>query len=157
MCKKTNAMRILDAEGILYQTHSHVPGKTSSGIEVASLLQVSSARLFKTLVSRGKSGTLYVFVIPVEKSLHLKMAASAVGEKSIELVLQRELFPLTGYVHGGCSPIGMKKALPTVLEASALTFETIYFSAGKRGTHIEMKPQDLQNLLKLRVAILCEK
>ncbi len=155
MPKKTNAMRILDAAGLTYKMHFFKAEQAMSGVEVANLLQIEPARMFKTLVTRGKSRELYVFVIPVEKELHLKSAAMAVQEKSLEMILQRELLPLTGYVHGGCSPIGMKKARPTVLETSAFVFETIFFSGGKHGCQIEMNPKDLQNLLHLHVAELC--
>ncbi len=153
---KTNAMRLLDAAGFVYQTHRVQTDTATSGMQVAALLGVQGARLFKTLVTQGKQNGYYVFIIPAQNELDLKKAALAVGEKSIMMLPERNLLPLTGYVHGGCSPIGMKKHFPTVLQESALTFDTIYFSAGKRGQQIEMNPRDLQNMLSLDVADVCK-
>ena len=122
------------------------------GTEVAAALGEDPARVFKTLVTQGASGGHYVFVIPVAEELDLKKAAKAVGEKSIAMLPQKELLPLTGYLHGGCSPIGMKKPFPTVLHQSAAEQESIYVSAGKVGFQVEVAPADLQKMLPMRLA-----
>lgn len=122
------------------------------GTEVAAALGEDPARVFKTLVTVGASGGYYVFVIPVAEELDLKKAAKAVGEKSIAMLPQKELLPLTGYLHGGCSPIGMKKPFPTVLHQSAAEQESIYVSAGKVGFQVEVAPADLQKMLPMRLA-----
>ena len=110
--------------------------------------------MFKTLVTRGKTGAYYVFVIPVSSELDLKKAARAAGEKSVAMILQKELLPLTGYVHGGCSPVGMKKPFPTFLHRTAENAERIFVSAGKVGFQIEAAPGDLQSLVRFRIADL---
>lgn len=152
MQDKTNAMRILDAKKISYEVHRYGDGKTAlSGTEVASILGLNSEKVFKTLVTVGASRAHYVFMIPVEAELDLKKAASAVKEKSVSMIPQKELLPLTGYVHGGCSPVGMKKAFPTVIHLTAESFDTIIFSGGRIGLQIEMPYNSLRaavNLLK---------
>lgn len=145
---KTNVMRILDKAKIDYKHYSYADTDAISGVEVAAALNQNPEQVFKTLVTTSKSGNHYVFMIPVEKELDLKKAASAVGEKSVEMLKLKELLPLTGYVHGGCSPIGMKKQFKTVIDSSAKNFETIIFSAGKIGYQVELKPEDLSKIIK---------
>ena len=149
--EKTNAMRQLDRKKIAYRVHSY-DGGALSGTEVAAALGQDAARVFKTLVTVAKSGGHYVFMIPVAASLDLKKAAAAVGEKALSMLPQKELLPLTGYVHGGCSPIGMKKQFPTVLHASAMEFDTICFSAGRIGLQIEASPAALAAVVPLKTA-----
>lgn len=140
--EKTNAMRQLDRKKLEYTTHTY-EGGALSGAEVARTIGLEPERVFKTLVTTGKSGAHYVFMLPVEAELDLKKAAAAVGEKSVAMLHQRELLPLTGYIHGGCSPIGMKKQLPTVIDRSAAGFERICFSAGRVGMMLETAPASL--------------
>ena len=149
--EKTNAMRQLDRKKITYRVHSY-DGGALSGTEVAAALGQDAGRVFKTLVTVAKSGGHYVFMIPVAASLDLKKAAAAVGEKALSMLPQKELLPLTGYVHGGCSPIGMKKQFPTVLHASAMEFDTICFSAGRIGLQIEASPSALSSVVPLKTA-----
>ena len=143
--EKTNVMRVLDSKKISYTSHEYEPDPTLTGVQIAAILGEAPANVFKTLVTLGRSGAHYVFVIPVHAELDLKKAAKASGEKSIEMIRQKELLPLTGYVHGGCSPIGMKKPFPTFIHSSAETLEKIYVSAGKVGFQIELSPSDLIN------------
>ncbi len=140
---KTNVMRVLDAKKISYESHTYEPDATLTGEEIAAILKEDSAKVFKTLVTQGKSNNYYVFVVPVQAELDLKKAAKAAGEKSIDMIKQKELLPLTGYVHGGCSPIGMKKQFKTFIHETALGFEKIYVSAGRVGAQIELSPSDL--------------
>ena len=140
---KTNVMRVLDAKKISYTAHSYEPDATLSGEQIAKLLGEDPDKVYKTLVTQGKSGQYYVFVIPVKEELDLKKAAKAAGEKSVCMIKQKELLPLTGYVHGGCSPIGMKKPFPTFLHETAVQLNRIYVSAGKVGFQIELDPADL--------------
>ena len=148
---KTNAMRQLDRKKAVYSVHSY-EGGALSGTEVAAALGQDPARVFKTLVTVAKSGGHYVFMIPVAAALDLKKAAAAVQEKALSMLPQKELLPLTGYVHGGCSPIGMKKQFPTVLDASAAKYDTIYFSAGRIGLQIETSPSVLASVVPLQTA-----
>ena len=150
--EKTNVMRLLEQKGIPYTPHDYRASGAVGGTEVAAALDEDPARVFKTLVTVGASGGHYVFVIPVAEELDLKKAAKAVGEKSIAMLPQKELLPLTGYIHGGCSPIGMKKPFPTVLHQSAAERESIYVSAGKVGFQVEVAPADLQKMLPMRLA-----
>ena len=150
--EKTNVMRLLEQKGIPYTPHDYRASGAVGGTEVAAALGEDPARVFKTLVTVGASGGYYVFVIPVAEELDLKKAAKAVGEKSIAMLPQKELLPLTGYLHGGCSPIGMKKPFPTVLHQSAAEQESIYVSAGKVGFQVEVAPADLQKMLPMRLA-----
>ena len=148
---KTNAIRQLERKKQPYSTHSY-DGGALSGTEVAATLGLDAARVFKTLVTTGKSGAHYVFLVPVAEELDLKKAASAVGEKSISMLPQKELLPLTGYVHGGCSPVGMKKQFPTVFHETAAEQEQIAVSAGKIGYQVVCKPGDLLALLRAKTA-----
>lgn len=142
--EKTNVMRELEKANIAYTPHYYEHGKEAvDGATVAQLLQIDPAKIFKTLVTAGAKGQHYVFVIPVLAELDLKKAAKAVGEKSVEMLHVKELLPLTGYVRGGCSPIGMKKAFPTVLDEACLQQPTILVSAGKIGYQVEAAPADL--------------
>ena len=150
--EKTNVMRLLEQKGIPYTPHDYRASGAVGGTEVAAALDEDPARVFKTLVTQGASGGHYVFVSPVAEELDLKKAAKAVGEKSIAMLPQKELLPLTGYLHGGCSPIGMKKPFPTVLHQSAAEQESIYVSAGKVGFQAELAPADLQKMLPMRLA-----
>ena len=122
------------------------------GVTVASILGQDAAAVFKTLVTKGASGAYYVFDIPVAETLDLKKAAKAVGEKSIAMLPSKDLLPLTGYVHGGCSPVGMKKQFHTVFHETVILFDTICVSAGKIGAQVELKPDDLIGLLEADVA-----
>lgn len=141
---KTNAMRLLDAAGISYgMAEYEVDESDLSGVHAADELGVPAETVFKTLVARGDGNGLFVFVIPVAENLDLKKAAAASGNKRIEMVHVRELFDLTGYVRGGCSPIGMKKVYPSYVDETAQLYEEIYFSAGRRGAQIILAPDKL--------------
>ncbi len=144
---KTNAMRKLDSMKISYKEHYYSDTEALSGTEVAAALGEDPARVFKTLVTCGKSGGYYVFLVPVAEELDLKKAASAVGEKAVSMLKSKELLPLTGYVHGGCSPIGMKKFFRTTIHSSAQNFSSIMFSGGKIGFQIEMSADDLKKVI----------
>ena len=150
--EKTNVMRILDQKKIPYQAYCYADTEAISGVEVAEVLGQNPNQVFKTLVTVGASKRNYVFVIPVCEELQLKKAAKAVGEKSIEMIKSKELLPLTGYIHGGCSPIGMKKLFKTVIHSSASEFGTIIFSAGKIGYQVEVEPTDLKKVIPFEVA-----
>ena len=154
--EKTNVMRILDQKEIPYTPHTypHEEGEAVDGVTVAGIMGQDPECVFKTLVARGASGALYVFDIPVADSLDLKKAAKAVGEKSVAMLHQKELLPLTGYVHGGCSPIGMKKQYPTVFHETAEILDTIVVSAGKVGYQVELAPGALMELVGARTADL---
>ena len=152
--EKTNVMRTLERLKIPYQEHFYGDTEAISGVEVAAVLGEDPARTFKTLVTVGKSKTHYVFMVPVAEELDLKKAAAAAGEKSVSMLPQKELLPLTGYVHGGCSPIGMKKSFPTFQHAGAEKLETVCVSGGKVGCQIELKPEDLQRVTGLKYADL---
>ena len=141
--EKTNVMRVLEQKNIPYTAHAYDQLAGTDGVSVAKQLGQDPAQVFKTLVARGASGGLYVFDIPVGDSLDLKKAARAVGEKSVAMIAQKELLPLTGYVHGGCSPVGMKKQYPTVFDETAELFDTICVSAGKIGFQVELDPAAL--------------
>ncbi len=145
---KTNAMRILDKNNVEYKTYSYDSSKAISGIEVAQSLNQNPNYVFKTLVTTAKSKNHYVFLVPVAQELDLKKAALAVGEKSVEMLKQKDLFGLTGYVHGGCSPLGMKKIFTTVIDVSAKDQPIIIFSAGKIGYQIETTLSNLSKVLK---------
>lgn len=145
--EKTNVMRALDSKKVKYISHSYIDTPTTNGVEVAKILGQNPADVFKTLVTTSKSGTNYVFVIPVAKELDLKKAAKVAGEKSIEMLKSKELLPLTGYVHGGCSPIGMKKPFKTFIDKSADEREVIIFSAGKIGYQVELMLTELSKAI----------
>lgn len=153
---KTNVMRVLDGKKITYNSHMYEPDATLSGAEIAAILGEEADKVFKTLVTRGKTGAYYVFVIPVEKELNLKKAAKAVSEKSVAMIPQKELLPLTGYVHGGCSPIGMKKTFPTVIHETAKNYEKIFFSAGKVGYQVEVAVTDLERVIRYTLEDVCD-
>ena len=144
--EKTNVMRILDQKNIPYTPHAYDPEAGLDGVSVAQQLGQDPETVFKTLVARGASGGVYVFDIPVGDSLDLKKAAKAVGEKSVAMIAQKELLPLTGYVHGGCSPVGMKKQYPTIFHETAEIIDSIMVSAGKIGFQVELNPAALMEL-----------
>lgn len=146
---KTNAMRILDAAGVDHQIHVFEADGTMTGVEIAQMLGEEPEHVFKTLATIGKSKEHYVFMVPVAEELDLKKAAKAAGEKSIEMVKARELFDLTGYVHGGCSPLGMKKFFTTFIDETCILFDTILFSGGRIGTQIEMSFDDLASVIDI--------
>ncbi len=146
---KTNVMRLLEQKKIPYEHVALPEAEGLSGEEIAQLLGENPNQAFKTLVTTGKTGNHYVFVIPVAAELDLKKAAAAVGEKNIEMLKQKDLLPLTGYVHGGCSPIGMKKFFTTVIHASALDYDIIYFSAGKVGHQVKVATGDIGKIIKV--------
>lgn len=150
--EKTNVMRVLDQKKIPYTAHTYDPESGIDGVSVARSLGQDPASVFKTLVARGASGGYYVFDVPVAATLDLKKAAHAVGEKSVAMLPQKELLPLTGYVHGGCSPVGMKKQFPTVFHETVELFDTICVSAGKIGAQVEVAPADLIALLGAQTA-----
>ena len=154
--EKTNVMRLLDQHKIEYKSHYYDNTGAVSGTEVAEVLGEDPDQVFKTLVTRSGSGVNYVFMVPVGRELNLKKAAKAVGEKSIEMIKSRELLPLTGYIHGGCSPIGMKKQFRTVADETALLFDTILFSAGKIGCQVELSPDDLRKIVPLEFCDICD-
>ena len=145
--EKTNVMRVLEQHGIPYTPHTYPPDGPIDGVSVAGYLGQDVEQVFKTLVTKGASGAYYVFDIPVAENLDLKKAAKAVGEKSVAMLPQKELLPLTGYVHGGCSPVGMKKQYPTVFHETAEILDTIMVSAGKIGYQVELAPADLIDLV----------
>ncbi|NTU88720.1 MAG: Cys-tRNA(Pro) deacylase [Actinobacteria bacterium] len=154
MDDKTNAMRILDQKKIPYETYSYANTGAISGVEVAAVLHQNPDRVFKTLVTVGKSGANYVFVIPVAAELDLKKAAKCVNEKAIAMLKSKDLLPLTGYVHGGCSPVGMKKPFPTVLDETAVLFDTIIFSGGRIGCQLQLSIDDLGNVVSYELGDL---
>ena len=149
--EKTNVMRLLDSKKVKYEKHLYVDTDAISGIEIATVLNQDPNHVFKTLVTVGASKNYYVFMIPVERELDLKKAARAAGEKNIVMIKQKELLSLTGYIHGGCSPIGMKKQFPTFTDATAANFETILFSAGKIGYQVEITLEELRKVLKFEL------
>ena len=151
---KTNCMRVLDTKKIAYTPHLYDADPSLSGEDIASLLGEEPDQVFKTLVTTGKPQRYYVFVIPVNRELNLKKAAAAVGEKSVSMIPQRDLLPLTGYVHGGCSPIGMKKRFPSYIHQSAAGADRIFVSAGRVGCQVELAPEDLIRVAELAVADL---
>ncbi len=153
---KTNVMRVLDQHGVSYTARDYSKTGAVSGADVARVLGLDPDAVFKTLVTVAGSGGHYVFMVPVERELSLRKAAKAVGEKSIEMIKQKELLPLTGYIHGGCSPIGMKKQFVTVIDETARLYDTITFSAGKVGFQVELSLTDLQSVIPVAVADICE-
>ena len=152
---RTNVMRVLDTKKIRYESHSYEPDPSKTGEEIAGILGEDPDKVYKTLVTQGKTGAYYVFVVPVKDELDLKKAAKAAGEKSVSMIKQKELLPLTGYVHGGCSPIGMKKPFPTFIQETAETLDRIFVSAGKVGYQIELAPEDLMRVSGAKAADLC--
>ena len=154
--EKTNVMRVLDQKKINYNTYSYADTEAISGVEVAEVLGQNPDQVFKTLVTVGNSKSYYVFMIPVQMELDLKKAAKAVGEKSISMIKSKELLSLTGYIHGGCSPIGMKKQFRTTIHETAKDFDTIIFSAGKIGYQVEVSLENLKKVVRVEVAdVIC--
>ena len=148
--EKTNVMRILDSKKISYKEYYYGDTDAISGVEVATVLNEDPNIVFKTLVTTSKSKNNYVFMIPVEKELDLKKCASSVNEKYVEMIPQKDLLPLTGYIHGGCSPIGMKKQFKTIIDESCKNYESIIFSGGKVGYQVEVKLEDLSKVLNYK-------
>lgn len=150
---KTNAMRILDSNKIDYDTHSYTTdGEHVDGITVAHAIGRDAKQVYKTLVAQGHSKEYYVFVIPVDQNLNLKKAAKAAGEKSVEMIHVKDINKITGYIRGGCSPVGMKKLYGTFVNETAKELDTIIVSAGKIGYQIELKPEDLQKVTNFKYA-----
>lgn len=149
---KTNVMRVLDSLKLPYISHNYVESGTTAGMEVAKILHQDPKNVFKTLVTISGSKKHYVFLVPVCKELDLKKAAKSVGEKKIEMIKSKELLPLTGYIHGGCSPIGMKKFFTTTIDQSAKEIKHIFFSGGKIGFQVEMAFADLEKAISYQMA-----
>lgn len=154
--EKTNVMRVLDSKKIDYKEHYYGDTDAISGVEVIQALNQNPEQAFKTLVTTGKTGTHYVFMVPVAEELDLKKAAKAVGEKSIDMLKSKELLGLTGYIHGGCSPIGMKKLFRTVIHETSQDFERIMFSGGKIGFQVELSFDDLKKVIPVETADICK-
>ena len=154
--EKTNVMRILDQRKIDYKFHSYIESGVINGIDVANVLNQDPNQVFKTLVTIGSSKNYYVFLVPVCSELNLKKAAKAVSEKSIEMIKSKDLLPLTGYIHGGCSPIGMKKNFITTIDESAILFDTIIFSGGKIGYQVEISLDNLKQVIEYNLFDICE-
>ena len=152
--EKTNVMRTLEQKKIAYTPHEYPADGPVDGVSVAAYLNQDPEQVFKTLVTKGPGGGYYVFDIPVAENLDLKKAAKAVGEKSIAMIKSRELLPLTGYIHGGCSPLGMKKLFTTSIDETAILFDTIIFSAGRIGAQIETSLAGLQQVIPVQVVDL---
>lgn len=152
---KTNAMRILDKNRIPYQVNTYECEEFIDGIHIADMLGQSYDQSFKTLVTVGKSGEYYVFAIPIDRELDLKKAARAVGEKSVEMIHVKDINQITGYIRGGCTPIGMKKNYVTVLHSSIRTLNEVIISGGRIGSQIQMKPDDLIRVTNARVEDIC--
>ncbi|VEU83137.1 Cys-tRNA(Pro) deacylase [Acholeplasma hippikon] len=153
--EKTNVMRLLDAAKIEYIPHEYSKDVTD-GEKIAKMLGEDLDSVFKTLVTRGHDKNYYVFCVPVSEQLDLKKAAKAVGVKSIEMIPQKELLPLTGYIHGGCSPIGMKKKFKTIINDTAILFDHIYVSAGKVGYQIELNSYHLKDYIEAQFIDIIE-
>ena len=152
--EKTNAIRILGQKKAVFQVHSYEPDGALSGVEVAEKLGQEPEKVYKTLVTVGKSGEHYVFVIPSAAELDLKKAAEAAGEKNIAMLKSKDLLSLTGYVHGGCSPVGMKKQFATFLDESAQARSSIIVSGGRIGTHVELALSELEKAVPFQIADL---
>lgn len=150
--EKTNAIRIIEQKKLNYQFHDYVGTSAISGEDVAKVLNQDPNHVFKTLVTIGKSNNHYVFLVPVNMELDLKKAAIAVNEKNIEMIKSKDLLPLTGYIHGGCSPIGMKKQFTTIIDESAILYDTIIFSGGKIGYQVEMSIDELSKVVEFKLA-----
>lgn len=154
---KTNVMRLLDQAGVAYTSHFCEEAEGLSGDEIAQVMGQNPDQAFKTLVTVcAKTKEHFVFVVPVNRELNLKKAAQSVGAKSIEMIKSKELLPLTGYIHGGCSPIGMKKFFTTTFHVTAQDFDTIYFSGGKVGCQVQLALSDVDKLIKYQLADICE-
>ena len=153
---KTNAMRILEQNGISYKEYILDLKEAVDGVTCANMLGVELDSTFKTLVTIGKSKNYYVFVIPVAETLDLKKAAASVGEKNVEMIPMKDLLKVAGYVHGGCSPIGMKKVFTSVIDETAILFEKIIFSGGKIGYFIELNPYDVEKVIPIKFVDIVE-
>lgn len=153
---KTNAIRLLEQKKIPFAVHDYVDSGVISGMEAAEVLGEDPGIVFKTLVTVGKSGEHYVFVVPVDRELNLKKAAAAAGEKNISMIKSKELLPLTGYIHGGCSPIGMKKFFKTFIDKSAENKQTIMVSGGRIGYQIEIAPGELEKVIPFTLEDIAE-
>ena len=152
---KTNVMRILDKENIDYKIHTYeVKDNSIDGISVANKLGIPVEKVFKTLVTKGHSGNFYVFVIPVAKELNLKAAARSVEEKSVEMIKVNDMLKITGYIRGGCSPIGMKKSYTTVIDESSTNLDKIVVSGGKIGFQVEINPKDLLEIINAKTSLI---
>ena len=149
--EKTNVMRILYQKKIIYNTYSYIDTEDISGMEVATALNQNPNKVFKTLVTVSNSKINYVFLVPVNRELNLKKAAKVVNEKSIEMIKSKDLLGLTGYIHGGCSPVGMKKSFKTIIDLTAKDFDTIIFSAGKIGYQVELSLLELEKVIKFNL------
>ncbi len=154
--EKTNVMRILEQHKINYTSYCYIDSGVISGIDVAVVLNQNPEQVFKTLVTAGNSNINYVFLVPVNQGLDLKKAAKSVGEKNISMIKSKDLLPLTGYIHGGCSPIGMKKQFKTVIDLSAMNFDTIIFSGGKIGYQVETSLDGLKKVISFDLADIRE-
>lgn len=154
--EKTNVMRILDQKKIDYASYCYIDSGVISGMDVANVLNQNPDQVFKTLVTAGSSNNNYVFLVPVCRELDLKKAAKSVGEKSISMIKSKDLLALTGYIHGGCSPIGMKKQFKTVIDVSAANFNTIIFSGGKIGYQVEASLEDLKKVIRFELEDIAE-
>ena len=152
--EKTNVMRVLDQKKIQYKSYCYADSGVVSGADGADVLKQNPDQVFKTLVTTGNSGSHYVFLVPVCRELNLKKAARAACEKNICMLPSKELLPLTGYIHGGCSPIGMKKQFPTVIDASAMNFDTILFSGGRIGYQVQLSLDALRQIVRFELADL---
>ncbi|MFA5576705.1 MAG: Cys-tRNA(Pro) deacylase [Tissierellaceae bacterium] len=152
MTYKTNVMRILDKKKVRYLSYSYADTDAISGIEVVNTLNLNPSQVFKTLVTIGKSKNYYVFLVPVDAELNLKKASTSVNEKSIEMIKSKDLLSVTGYVHGGCSPIGMKRPFAITIDESAKNFEKVIFNAGKIGYQIEISLEDLDRVINYKLA-----
>lgn len=151
MKNKTNVVRILDSKKVQYEFSSFDTKVALSGVEVAQKNNLNPKQVFKTLVTKGKSNNYYIFLVPVAEELDFKKAAKSVKEKTISMIKASELLPLTGYVHGGCSPIGMKKFFKTTIDSSALDFDEIIFNAGKIGTQVQMRLDELNKVIEYQL------
>lgn len=152
---KTNAMRILDKNKIPYQVNTYECEEFIDGVHVADMMGQSYDQSFKTLVTVGKSGEHYVFALPIDRELDLKKAARAVGEKSVEMIHVKDINQITGYIRGGCTPIGMKKNYVTVLHNSILALDAVIISGGRIGSQIQLKPDDLIRVINAKVEDIC--
>lgn len=156
MATKTNAMRILDSNSISYKEYILNLKEALDGVTCAEMLGVDLNSTFKTLVTQGKSGNYFVFVVPVAAKLDLKKAANSVGEKNVEMIPMKDLLKVAGYVHGGCSPIGMKKVYNTVIDETAILFDEIIFSGGKIGYFIGVNPNDIERVIPIKFIDIVE-
>lgn len=154
--EKTNVMRILEQKKVKYNAYTYNCTEAISGVEVATILKQDQNQVFKTLVTVGASKNYFVFLVPVHKELDLKKAAKVVNEKSITMIKSKELLPLTGYIHGGCSPIGMKKQFITTIDISASNFDSIIFSGGKIGYQVQVNLDDLNKIIPFKLYEICE-